>query len=125
MDALIDARGVAGISAAAGDAEGSANHLPNRNLPLTQLAMDNKNGCSEEAEHQRETVDIVNSAKGVSNNTISSLISNSSLSCLDGVDEDTAVMLRFLLRSISQVCGGGVDGVSHCILMLVAVEKLI
>ncbi len=103
MAALIQPRGVARISNAAGGVEGSANDLPNRNLPLAQSAVDNENGCSEEAQ-QSDTVDVVHSAKGVSNNTISSLISNASLSCLDGMDEDTAAMLKFLLRNISQVC---------------------
>ncbi len=122
MAALIDTGGVAGVSAVADDGGESANSSPDRNLGLAQLSVVHENGCTEGAQ-RRATIDIVNSAKEVSNSTTSNLISNSPVSYLDGVDEDTAVMLRFLLKNISQVCGGG--GVSRCIILLVTVEKLI
>ncbi len=121
MTALIDTGGVAGVSAVADDGGESANYSPDRNLDLAQLSV-HENGCTEGAQ-RRATIDIVNSVEGVSNSTTSNLISNSSVSYLDGVDEDTAIMLRFLLKTISQVCGGG--DVSRYIILLMTVEKLI
>eukprot|EP01084_Bolivina_argentea_P215603 366057_1 len=100
MTALIDTGGVAGVSAVADDGGESANYSPDRNLDLAQLSV-HENGCTEGAQ-RRATIDIVNSVEGVSNSTTSNLISNSSVSYLDGVDEDTAIMLRFLLKTISQ-----------------------
>ncbi len=96
------------------DAEGSSsNHLsPNRILhPVGEIPVKcnvSGGGYTDEAKC-REYNRMVNGYKEVSNSSSTTSISltpsDSYLRYLNGVDEDTALMLRFLLRNISQVCG--------------------
>ncbi len=94
-----------GVTAIADDGGEPANYPPDKSLSLAQLST-RENGCAEGAQ-QRAAFDCEPSVKGVSKSTPSKSISNPSASCLDGLDEDTAVMLRYLLKTILRVCGGG------------------